>query len=192
MLAAFEIDQFDLGAGQIAVGREHVEAAAGRVTLTRSSGTSPTSTLIDRTLQLALVDAAAHRGIALGIEIDEQGPLPGSMERSSQVDAGRGLAHAAFLIGNTEDTGHSVRFRSENDQVPFGVETRHRRRCPAAADGIGQAVDLGLRIHAFHGEEASGRPKQVAGRPMNSDSSENAREMTRRKGRRRARSRPAH
>src|SRR5690606_34910813 len=56
--------------------------------------------------QVVLVDAAAHGGVALGIEVDEQHALGRGRQRRGQVDRGGGLADPAFLVGDSDDAGH--------------------------------------------------------------------------------------
>ena len=51
----------------------------------------------------ALIHPAAHRGIALRIEVNEQHPLPERGQASGEIDSGGRLADAAFLIGDAEN-----------------------------------------------------------------------------------------
>src|SRR5262249_14358349 len=44
-----------------------------------------------------------HRAVGLGIEVDEQRPLPAERQRGRQVNRGRGLADAALLVGDCDD-----------------------------------------------------------------------------------------
>jgi hypothetical protein len=62
--------------------------------------------VIDRLAQGALVDAAAHGGVALGVEVDQQHALAGCGEAGGEVDTGGRLADAALLVGDTENAGH--------------------------------------------------------------------------------------
>ena len=62
--------------------------------------------VVDRQFQFSLVDARAHRGIALWVQIDHQHPLTHLGQARRQVDGGRGLADPALLVGYAEDTGH--------------------------------------------------------------------------------------
>jgi hypothetical protein len=54
-------------------------------------------------------DTEARAGIALRVEVDDQNPAASGTEGSGEVDRGRGLADAAFLVGNGEDPGASLR-----------------------------------------------------------------------------------
>src|SRR5690606_26341068 len=56
--------------------------------------------------QVVLVDAAAHGGVALGVEVHEQHALGRGRQRRGQVDRGGGLADPAFLVGDSDDAGH--------------------------------------------------------------------------------------
>ena len=44
-----------------------------------------------------------HRAVGLGIEVDEQRALAAQRQRGRQVDGGRGLPHAALLVGDGDD-----------------------------------------------------------------------------------------
>jgi hypothetical protein len=62
--------------------------------------------VVDAVRQLALVDARAHGGIALRVEVDHEHALAHLGQAGGQVDGGRGLADAAFLVGHAEDPRH--------------------------------------------------------------------------------------
>ena len=49
------------------------------------------------------VDAEPGRGVALGIEIDDEHPLADRGERGPEVDGGGGLADAALLVRHGEN-----------------------------------------------------------------------------------------
>jgi hypothetical protein len=53
-----------------------------------------------------LVDATAHGGVALRIDVDEHHAPARPGQRGGEVDARRGLANAAFLIGDRYDLAH--------------------------------------------------------------------------------------
>src|SRR5690606_3875088 len=50
-------------------------------------------------------DAEAGRGVALGVEIDDQHLLADGRQRSGEIDGRRRLADAAFLVGYGDDAG---------------------------------------------------------------------------------------
>src|SRR3546814_3262922 len=49
---------------------------------------------------VGLVDAQAGRGVALGIEIDQQDAKPGGGQPRGQIDGSGGFSDAALLIGD--------------------------------------------------------------------------------------------
>jgi hypothetical protein len=111
VLAAVEADQFDLGAGQVAVGGDQVVVAGLGAHAGFGHGVQADQQVIHRLAEAALVDAAAHGRVALGVEVDEQHALAGGGEAGGEVDAGGRLADAALLVGDAENAGH-VRFVS--------------------------------------------------------------------------------
>jgi hypothetical protein len=107
-LAPLDVHQFHFGAGQVAVGAQHVVeqpafvAAHARL----GDGGRLQQHVVDRELELALVDARAHGGIALRVEVDHQHALAHLGQAGGQVDGGGGLADAALLVGDAKDLGH--------------------------------------------------------------------------------------
>jgi hypothetical protein len=97
VLAALEADQFDFGAGQVAVGG-HVVLAGFRAHAGFGDGAQADQQVVDRLAEAALVDAAAHGGVALGVEVDQQHALAGGGQAGGEVDAGGRLADAAFWL----------------------------------------------------------------------------------------------
>src|SRR5581483_6460551 len=57
----------------------------------------------------ALLDAEARARVPLRIEIDDENPFADGGERGAEVDRGRGLADAAFLVGESEHPGAARR-----------------------------------------------------------------------------------
>ena len=160
--APLEIDHLDFGAGELAVGRQQVVLAAGART---------------RTSRDALRRRAAPgRRVALSARLSM--PLPivalpcGSRSTSStrrlrraqargEIDAGRGLAHAAFLVGDREYAGHRPALAGSHEHADGA-----RRRSPGTVSGTTsldataarQLRELLVRMDAFHrGEHAAGR-----------------------------------
>src|SRR5690606_21519975 len=62
--------------------------------------------VVNGVLHLVARDARAGGGVALRVEVDQQHPPLGLYQRGGDVDAGRGLAHAAFLVGYGNDSAH--------------------------------------------------------------------------------------
>jgi hypothetical protein len=75
--AVLDVDQLDLGAGELAIGRQHIVVAAGRAHAHRADFRFAEQQVIDRHFERALIHAAAHRRIALRIEVDQQDALFG-------------------------------------------------------------------------------------------------------------------
>ena len=130
--AVLHIDHFDFGAGQFAVGRHHVVVAAGR-TLTRDlpMSASPEQHVVDRARQRALVDAAAHGRVALRIEIDQQYALLRRRQAGGKIDAGGGLADAAFLVRDRENFCHGA--QAVSNQMSFSLQVQARAMAAPAA-----------------------------------------------------------
>src|SRR5258708_470300 len=87
--------------------------------------------LVDRSLERALVDTAAHGGVALWIEIHQQHAHPRLRGAGREIDGGRGLSDAALLVGDGEDAGHA----------PW-IKTRCR---PASSPGTAKACTCRTR-----------------------------------------------
>ena len=62
--------------------------------------------IVARQGQRVLVHTAAHRRVALRVEVDQQHPAPRRRERHREVDAGGRLSDAALLVGYRDDLGH--------------------------------------------------------------------------------------
>ena len=58
--------ELHLGTRQLAIGRQNVKAALSRMADSLLEARDAEQHLVDRTLQVALFDAAAHRAVALG------------------------------------------------------------------------------------------------------------------------------
>ena len=103
LVAPFEADQLDLGAGQLAVGAEHVVAALRARPSRLGDRGALEQHVVDAQVERALVDARAHGRVALRVEIDEQDASAESGQAGGEVDGGRRLADAALLVRNAED-----------------------------------------------------------------------------------------
>ena len=92
-------------------------------------------------VERALVDARSHRGIALRIQVDHQHALPDLAQAGGQIDGGGGLADAALLICDAENSsgrprsivndraaGALVDARLHPDQAAVRIEARDRQR----------------------------------------------------------------
>ena len=101
-LARQFVDQLHFSAGQFTIGRDHVETADVGMDQHFVYGLGADQDVINRLFQGGLVDPAAGGRVALGIEIDQQHAALGCGQACGQIDAGRGLADTAFLIGNRQ------------------------------------------------------------------------------------------
>jgi hypothetical protein len=104
--APLEFHQFHFRPGELAVGTEDVVAALLRAGPGRGDAGVLQQHVVHRQAQLALVDARAHRGVALRVEVHHQHTLAFEGEAGGEVHRGRGLADAAFLVRDTKDPGH--------------------------------------------------------------------------------------
>jgi hypothetical protein len=106
LVAALQRDQFDLGAGQFAVGAEHVVAAAGGSLGRLLDRGALQQDVVDGQRELTLVDARAHGRVALGVEVDQQHALSDEHQAGRQVHRGRRLADPALLVRDAIDSRH--------------------------------------------------------------------------------------
>jgi len=106
LLAAVLLHQLDLGGGQVDVAGQQVVAfrcldpdvggaAFAQQQVAGGSG------------DLALVHAAAHGGVALRVQVDQQHALGRGSQCGGQVHGRGGLADAAFLVGDGDDASHA-------------------------------------------------------------------------------------
>ncbi len=109
-LARQLVDQFDLGTGELAVRRHHVEAAVGAHAHLVDRLVADQH-MVDGLLEAGLVDAAPRRRVALRIEVDQQHAALGRGQAGSEIDARGGLADPTFLVGYGENT-HQAAFRN--------------------------------------------------------------------------------
>ena len=99
--------------------------------------------------------AERDRGVALRVQVDQQGAATGLRDTRGEVDRGRGLPHAALLVRHCIDRRHSLRSddtggsgrnrrpgRGSRTIAWFGTEPSSPAR-----DGIGSGPNgLGARI----------------------------------------------
>ena len=102
LFAPLHVHQLHFGTGQLTIGADHVVAAAGAAASGLGNGGGLEQQVIDARLKLTLVDARAHGGIALGVEIDEQNPAAEACKARGEIDGGGRLADATLLVGNAE------------------------------------------------------------------------------------------
>ena len=95
--------QFNLGARQINPCRHHVQAGNCRFDHGVFKPGLADQYLIGIQRPFAVCDSKSGAGVALGVEIDDQGLLVNCRQRRRQVDGGGRLADAAFLVGDGDD-----------------------------------------------------------------------------------------
>jgi hypothetical protein len=97
-LAVVQFHHLHFGAGQFAVGRQHIEVARLGTLARRRDIRRAQHDLVGRCFQSCLVDACAHRGIALRVEVDQQYALVQFCQTGGQVNSGGSFTYAALLI----------------------------------------------------------------------------------------------
>ena len=99
-------EQAHFRGGEILIGRQqHEVALRHRDERGRELGL-PEQHFAGAALQLHLVDAATHGGVALRIQVDEEYPALGGGERCREIDRSGGLADAALLVRDGDDPFH--------------------------------------------------------------------------------------
>src|SRR5690606_12118000 len=144
-LALRTVDQLDLGADQVAARGRHVEErkmeAADDDVVERGSLDHD---VVHGRVHVRALDADPAGRVALRIHVDhERAPL-GDSQAGAQIDGGRGLANAAFLVRDGDDAGHALQLWSSLDWggQQYNVSSRPRkaalgRALPSAAPGAG-------------------------------------------------------
>ena len=105
-----QLDELDLGAGELAVRGHEVEAAGRRHDAHVRDLPLAEQHLVDGRVEGALVDARAGRRVALRVEVHEEHAAVHRDETGREVDRGRRLADAALLVRNRDDSrgGHEA------------------------------------------------------------------------------------
>ena len=96
-----------------------------------------------------MADPHARRGIALGIEVDDQDPVVELGQRRAEVDGGRGLADTALLVGDRDDE------REHDLFVGLLTAAGPQRRPALPAAGGAAAVRRRLRLRLGSGPRRS-------------------------------------
>ena len=164
VLAALEVDQFDLGAGEFAVGRQHVVAAARRRHAASTTSHIAEQHVVDRARQPALVDAAAHRRIALRIEIDQQHALPEAPGRGRDSPRSSSCRRRPSGLRRRRCVAIGQACALEHHEMALGIERRTvERNTLLDAEPAGSARDFVARAHALHRRSTHRRREQVRG-----------------------------
>ncbi len=105
-LAGDHAHELDLGAGQVDGGGHHPES--GQLLARRhhvGEGLTLHQHVVRRGHAAVVVDAEGGRGVALGVEVDDEHALPELRQGGGHIDRGRRLADPALLVGHHEDAG---------------------------------------------------------------------------------------
>lgn len=103
-LAVRQVDHLNARAGQRLGGGQHVAVARGD-----DGGLyirAVDEHVVDA-LRHGLVHAHAGGGVRLRVKVAQQHAPPRGMQRGGQIDGGRRLAHAAFLVYKRNDPRHT-------------------------------------------------------------------------------------
>ena len=100
-----------------------------------------------------------NRGVALRVEVDEQGRVAGVGDRRAEVDRGGGLAHPALLVGDCENGAHrGSSYGSGRSEPASAPRFAPERRNPAT---VLDCRTPSLQSRTVHG---SGRLAAIPGR----------------------------
>jgi hypothetical protein len=107
VLAAVEVDEFQVGSDQVLVGGDDVETFE----IGGSDGVLGVGIAEEDVVEAGFVwifgDAKAAGGITLGVGIDHQNPDVIGCQRSGEIDGGCGFPDTALLVGNSEDSAQA-------------------------------------------------------------------------------------
>ena len=95
--------QFNLGAHQVGAGRHQPEVVIGGRVGFHRVGHAFVDQPVAAKAAVLWRDTEAGRGVALGVEVDQQHRLPCHGQGGGQVDGRGGLAHAPLLVGDGEN-----------------------------------------------------------------------------------------
>src|SRR5439155_21893314 len=120
--ATDRVEELDLRCGELGRRGDDVEVAR----LRRPDDLVEADLRVDEDVGDVLVDAIQidaqpDREIRLRVEVEAEDPLADRGERATEVDGGRGLAHAAFLVRDRDHLSHAVPPR---DVLPTNAHAR--------------------------------------------------------------------
>ncbi|MNE12931.1 hypothetical protein D3C80_1057540 [compost metagenome] len=101
--AAVRLAQLDLDAGHVGVGGDDEQARHGGLDGGLVDRTPIDDDVIDGDPTCFTWNTESGRGVALRVHVDDQHLRADGGQGRAQVDGGRGLAHAPFLIGDGQD-----------------------------------------------------------------------------------------
>ena len=105
-LTVLDPDELDLGAHEVDVGGQDTKRGRPCGAKRFVERLRAEEDVIHRRIETSLLDAEARRGVALRVEVHEQGRALGECEACCEVDGGRGLAHAALLVHDRDGFTH--------------------------------------------------------------------------------------
>jgi hypothetical protein len=128
LLPGHLLDELHLGRGEIDVRGEEIHAGHVRRHDDLVDGdVALHQQVVDREVHLVRVEPQPDRQRALRVEVDEQHLAAELGQRGTEVDGGRGLAHAALLVAHGDHPGVAVdpdrsRLRDVRHRAPGGAE----------------------------------------------------------------------
>src|SRR6266850_4231220 len=109
-LALLDPDELDLRADQVDVGGKHAKGRGAGGAQSLLDRLSAEEDVIHARIEPRLLDPQARRGVALRVEVDEEGRALGESQAGREVDRRRGLAHAALLVDDSDGLTHASVF----------------------------------------------------------------------------------
>ena len=108
-LPADLVHELDFGTGQVDVARQQVHAVDRCLEHHVAGGDAALhQDVVDGGIQLMRLEAKANRQRSLRIEVDQEHPAAHFGQCRSEADRGRGLADAALLIADGDDSGRTM------------------------------------------------------------------------------------
>src|ERR1035441_10050803 len=109
VLAMGDVDEFQVGADQVLVGGDDVQAfESGGADGVPRVGVAKQD-VVEAGFVGVFGDTGPAGGIALRVGVHHQDPYVVGCQGSGEVDGGRGFPDAALLVGNSEDSAQAFR-----------------------------------------------------------------------------------
>ncbi len=118
-LAALLAGELDLRPGERDRRRDETQALDGCRDVQVTERPLVDERVVDRAVQGGAVDPEAARRVALGIEVDDEDAVTEESQIGCEIDHGRGLPDAAFLIGAGDRLAHSASSSSRTHVLEF-------------------------------------------------------------------------
>ncbi len=117
-LAARLVDELDLRADQVPPGGKQRKVWKGRLPH-RAVGAPCEENVVGARALVFAGKAESRRRVGLRVQIDQQDAPIQRSQRSGEVDRGRGLSHAPFLVGDGDNAAHEDSM-IDDGSVPIG------------------------------------------------------------------------